>query len=236
MSPESPNPPPVFTTRERRLIKRLHSPIKVQRFLNQLSYNTGINPGHPTLRSFRGVVKHQTAHCLEAVLAAAVILECHGYPPLVLSFESVDQLDHVLFIYQYRGRWGSVARSRDPGLHGRKPTFRTVRALALSYTEPYVDLTGRITGYAVVDLRVLGRYDWRLSKRNVWKVERVLFDYPHRRIRTPEHRVNKWRRRYRDFMARFPNKKPMYFEGQKKWSELPKRFQRVTGRKDRRRT
>ena len=51
------------------------------------------------------------------------------------------------------GRWGSVARSRDPGLHGRKPVFATPRALALSYVDPYVDYTGRVTGYAVVDLR-----------------------------------------------------------------------------------
>ena len=151
-----------FTTRERRLVERLRTPTDVQRFLNALPYNTEPTPGRATLRGFRGVVRHQTAHCLEAVLTAAVVLEQHGYPPLALSFESADQLDHVLFVYRHRGRWGSVARSRDPGLHGRKPVFGTARALALSYVEPYVDFTGRITGYAVVDLRVLGRYDWRL--------------------------------------------------------------------------
>ena len=101
------------------------------------------------------MVRHRTAHCLEAALAAAVILEQHGFPPLVLSFESIDELDHVLFVYRRRGRWGSVARSRDPGLHGRKAAFATPRALALSYVDPYVDLTGRIIGYAVADLRTL---------------------------------------------------------------------------------
>ena len=64
---------------------------------------------------------------------------------------------------QRAGRWGSVARSRDPGLHGRRAVFATPRALALSYVDPYVDLTGRVTAYAVVDLRVMGTYDWRLS-------------------------------------------------------------------------
>ena len=218
-----------FTARERRLIARLHSPADVQRFLNALPYNTEPPPGRATLRSFRGIVQHQTAHCLEAVLMAAVVLEQHGYPPLVLSFESVDELDHVLFVYRHRGRWGSVARSRDPGLHGRKPLFRTVRALALSYVEPYVDFTGRITGYAVVDLRVLDRYDWRLSERNVWKVERLLLNYPHRRIHTPDHRVDRWRARYRDFMTRFPDRKPLFFTGQERWSELPARYRRVIG-------
>src|SRR6266581_2436423 len=66
-------------------------------------------------------------------LFAAVVLEQHGYPPLVLSFESIDELDHVIFVYRKKGRWGSIARSRDPGLHGRKPLFATPRALALSY-------------------------------------------------------------------------------------------------------
>ena len=89
-----------------------------------------------------------TAHCLEAALAAAVILEQHGYPPLVLSFESIDLLDHVIFVYRTPTGWGSVARSRDPGLHGRKPVFATPRALALSYFEGYIDFTGRVKAYA----------------------------------------------------------------------------------------
>ena len=51
-------------------------------------------------------------------------MEQHGRPPLVLSFESIDGLDHVIFVYSRAGRWGSVARSRDPGLHGRRAGLR----------------------------------------------------------------------------------------------------------------
>ena len=124
MEPGSAPPLSAFTAAERRLIQRLRTPLAVQRFLNALAYNTEPPPGRATLRSFRGVVRHRTAHCLEAALSAAVILEQHGYPPLVLSFESIDQLDHVIFVYRRNGRWGSVARSRDPGLHGRKAGLR----------------------------------------------------------------------------------------------------------------
>src|SRR5437667_3615039 len=146
------NPTPVpFSTRERRLIARLRTPHLVQRYLNHLPYNQEPH-GRATLRSFRGVVREGSAHCLEAALFAAVVLEQHGYPPLVLSFESIDDLDHVIFVYRRRSGWGSVARSRDPGLHGRKPVFATPRALALSYFEPYVDFSGRITGYVGVNL------------------------------------------------------------------------------------
>ena len=220
MSGEAP-PRHAFTARERRLVDRLRAPAQVQHFLNLLPYNTEPAPGRATLRSFRGVVRAGTAHCLEAALSAAVILEQHGYPPMVLSFESIDELDHVLFVYRRNGRWGSVARSRDPGLHGRKAVFATPRALALSYVDPYVDLTGRIVGYAVVDLRVLGDYDWRLSERNVWKVERMLLDHPHRPVRTSDERVERLRVRYHRFKHQFPHTKPLYYKDRTRWSELP---------------
>lgn len=217
--PGEPPPRHAFTAEERRVIARLRTPAAVQRYLNRLPYNTEPPPGRATLRSFRGVVRHGTAHCLEAALAAAVILEQHGYPPLVLSFESIDELDHVIFVYRRNGLWGSVARSRDPGLHGRKPVFRTARALAFSYVDPYVDYSGRITGYAVVDLRALGAYDWRLSQRNVWKAERLLLDAPHRPMRTSDARFERLRRRYAAFRERY-GRKPLYYD-RMTWTELP---------------
>jgi hypothetical protein len=85
-----------FTAAERRVIARLRTPSAVQRWLNELPYNT--ESRGETLRSFRGVIRHGTAHCLEAALAAALILEQHRYPPIVLSFESIDLLDHVIFL------------------------------------------------------------------------------------------------------------------------------------------
>jgi hypothetical protein len=130
----------------------------------------------------------------------------------------------VIFVYQRQRRWGSIARSRDPGLHGRKPVFRTGRDLALSYVDPYVDFTGRVTGYAVVDLRLLGDYDWRLSERNVWKVERMLLDYPHRSIRSSNERIDRLRVRYRAFKAEFPDKKPVFYRNRHQWSALPGEF------------
>ena len=213
-----------FTAKERRLVVRLNTPEKVQAWLNALPYNTEPPPGRATLRSFRGVVAHGTAHCLEAALAAAAILEQHGYPPLLLSFESIDELDHVIFVYRKRGRWGSVARSRDPGLHGRKAAFATPRALAASYRDPYVDLSGRLTGFAVFDLRRLGAYDWKLSDCNVWKVERVLLDLPHQPLRMSDARFRSFRDRYRAFKAKHPDRKPILYEGREQWTRIPKEF------------
>jgi len=212
-----------LTPAERRVIATLRTPLAVQRYLNALPYNTEPPPGRATLRSFRGVVRHRTAHCLEAALFAATVLEQHGYPPLVISFESIDELDHVIFVYRQKGRWGSVARSRDPGLHGRKPVFATPRALALSYVDPYVDYTGRVTGYAVVDLRVMGTYDWRLARTNVWKVERMLLDYPHRVIATSDARIDRLRQWYRRYRATY-GRKPVIYKGRERWTEIPAEF------------
>jgi len=210
-----------FTPRERAIIRRYRTPAAVQRYLNGLAYNNEPPPGGATLRSFRGVVAHGAAHCMEAALTAATILEQHGYPPLILSFESIDELDHVLFVYRKRGLWGSVARSRDPGLHGRKPVFATARALALSYVEPYIDFSGRITGYTVVDLRdLLGDYDWRLSEQNVWKAERVLLEAPHRPITSSDRRIDALRRKYVAF-RKAHGRKPLYYKDRHTWSPLP---------------
>ena len=192
--------------------------------MNALPYNTEPH-GRATLRSFRGVVRAGCAHCLEAALFAAVVLEQHGYAPLLLSFESIDKLDHVIFVYRRHGRWGSVARSRDPGLHGRRPVFATPRALALSYVDPYVDFTARITGYTVVDLRsLMGTYDWRVAGTNVWKVERMLLDHPHRVIRSSDSRFKAIRARYRAFRARFPGRKPLFYARRDRWTPIPDTF------------
>jgi hypothetical protein len=222
------SPPPLsaFTQAERRLIGRLRTPRLVQAYLNRLPYNNESLPRGETLRSFRGVVRHKTAHCLEAALSAAVILEQHGFPPLVLSFESIDKLDHVLFVYQRAGRWGSVARSRDPGLHGRKAVFSTPRALAMSYFDPYIDLSGCITAFQVVDLRVLGTYDWRLAETNIWKAEQMLIDVPHRRLRVNWEKERMLRARYVAFKARYPGRKPVRYDGRRAWTELPREYMR----------
>jgi hypothetical protein len=209
-----------FTAAERRLIRRLRTPVAVQAFLNDLPYNTEPPPDPATLRTFRGVIAAGTAHCLEAALTAAVILEQHGYPPQVVSLESIDGLDHVIFVNRARGRWGSVARSRDPGLHGRRPVFRSLRDLALTYFEPFIDKTGCLKAYGATDLRVLDPYDWRLSTGNVWKVERWLFEIPHRPIKSAAARVDRLRRRYFQFLADHPGRRPIYYD-RRTWSRLP---------------
>ena len=214
---------PQFSRAERALIARLNTPAKVQRWLNALPYNT--EQGGETQHSFRPVVALRTAHCMEAALLAAVVLEQHGYPPLVMSLESQDWLDHVIFIYQVRGRWGSVARSRDPGLHGRQPVFRSPRALARSYMDPYVDYTGRMKGFGVANLaQAMGNYDWRFTKNSVWKVEQMLIDLPHQKLKSSTRRYRQLLRKYRAYRKANNDRKPIYYRGREKWEPIPAEF------------
>jgi hypothetical protein len=217
-------PPPLsaFTPAERRLIRRLRTPDDVQRFVNHMPYNAELRG--ESLRSFRQVVRHRTAHCAEAALFAACVLEQHGYPPLLLSIESADYLDHVIFLYRHRGRWGTVARSRDPGLHGRKAAFSSIRALAASYIDEYIDATGNVEGFGHLDLRTLPRVDWRFSDKNLWAIERALTRLKHQRIKVPRARLRKMRALYLAYRAAHGDRKPLFYPTRKYWSEIPREF------------
>lgn len=204
-----------FTAKEWKLIERLNTPPKVQRYLTSLPYNWEREGG--TMRSFREVTKRNEAHCLEAAVAAAVILEQHGYQPLLLDLESQDLLDHVVFVFQHEGRWGSIGRSRDIGLHGRRPIFRSLRDLVWSYFDPYIDYTGRIIGYGLGSLYDLGSYDWRFSGKNMHKIEDYLRGIPHRPLKSSDKRYEFFAEKYRRFKKRFPDKSPKYFANRGDW-------------------
>ncbi|PYV00177.1 MAG: hypothetical protein DMG26_15565 [Acidobacteria bacterium] len=187
-----------FLPKEWEIIRKHRTPRQVQGFLRALPYNW--EKKGETLRTFRGVVQHWSAHCLEAALTAATILEQHGYPPLLLDLESKDRLDHVLFLFRRRGLYGTVARSRDFGLHGRKPVFRTLRHLVMSY-----------------DLRTLERCDWRLSPGNVWSVERALIRMPHQKLRTSDGRHRRILRQFRAFKQSYPDRPVDFYRNQHRW-------------------
>lgn len=204
-----------FTATEWKLIQRLNTPARVQRFFSTLRYNREKNGG--TMRSFRELIKWNEAHCLEAAVSAAVILEQHGYPPLLLDLESQDLLDHVIFVFRENGRWGSVARSRDIGLHGRKPVYRSLRDLAWSYFDPFVDFTGRLKGYGQTSLYDLGDYDWRFSPRKMLKIEEHLRALPHKPLRSSDKRYQALLDRYRSYKKRFPDRTPSYYDSRLTW-------------------
>lgn len=178
--------------------KKYRTPAQVQKFLRSFEYNR--DDAKATLRSAEAALRVGKAHCFEAAYVAAALLEKNGYPPLVVSFESQDGLDHVIFVFQAKsgknkGRWGSVARSRDEGLHGRPPIFRSLRQLTWSYFDPYVDKTGKITAFQIAHLDISGA-DWRRSRSNVWKSEKYLLELPHVKLKSSKKRYQRLLKAY----------------------------------------
>ncbi|MFN8790395.1 MAG: hypothetical protein ACK5Y2_02955 [Bdellovibrionales bacterium] len=171
------------------------TPDQVQGLLRSFHYNKS-----PTLASAETVLRTHIAHCLEGVFVAAALLEFQGYEPVVMSLESQDGLDHCLFIYQERGRWGAVGKSRDEGLNGRAPVFRTLAQLAWSYFDPYVDHTGRVTAWQIAHLDEV-QADWRRGKQNVWSLENHLLEIYHHPIKSSKRR---YQRLLRAFKKGFP--------------------------------
>ena len=177
----------------KRLSARYPSPKKVQEYLRTFKYNKEKEGG--TIRSALSTLQKKEAHCLEACLIAAAILEHQGFEPILLCMDSSDNLNHAVFAFKGKSGWGSIGRSREPGLHGRAPKFRTLKALAMSYAEPFVDKTGSLTGYHTVSLDEMNT-DWRFSKRNVWKVDRIIVAKKYVKIKPKAKTVEKLKARY----------------------------------------
>jgi hypothetical protein len=176
-----------LTNRERAVFRRLATPAKIQRYLDDLSYN--LEPGGPTCRSPRRVLQLGSAHCMEGALFGAAALRMIGHEPLLLDLEAVRDDDHVLAVFRHRGHWGALAKSNYSGLRFREPVYRTLRELAMSYFEHYFNLAGEKTlrRYSrPVNLRRFDRIAWMTSEEDVWAVPEYLVGISHTPILTGE--------------------------------------------------
>ncbi len=109
--------------------------------------------------------------------------------------DSSDNLNHALFIFKEKTGWGAIGRSRYPGLHGREPRFRSLRDLAWSYVDTFVDATGDLTGYLPVLLDPSDT-DWRFSKKNIWKLENYFIYQKHIPLKVNRKRTRALRERF----------------------------------------
>ena len=148
-----------------------------------------------TVRSALTSFQLNKAHCLEACLLAAAILEHRNYAPIILSLDSKDHLNHVLMIFKTKTGWGSIGRSRCEGLHGREPRFRSIKDLVWTYYDPFIDKTGKLVGYTVLNLDD-SKTDWRFSKKNLWKLERFVVNVKFTPMKSSQTRYLRELRRY----------------------------------------
>jgi hypothetical protein len=166
-----------LSARELRTLRALKTPARIQRFLDDLTYQYADTAWSP-----RRALREGKGHCLEGALLAAAALRVHGHRPLLMDLEAVRDDDHVVALYRERGLWGGIAKSNFAGLRFRAPVYRTLRELAMSYVEHYYNLRGERTlrRYSVaVDLARLDAQRWMTSEENVWCVPELLIAARH---------------------------------------------------------
>lgn len=160
-----------LTRAETGVLRRLSTPEKVQRYLDDLTYN--VEPDGDTVRSPRRVMRDRTAHCAEGAFLAAAAFRVNGRLPLLVDLEADNDDDHVLAVYRDRGLWGSVATSKFSGLRFRAPVYRTVRELVMSYFEDYFNWDGDRSLRAYSRPLSLARFDrvnWMTAEEDLWPV------------------------------------------------------------------
>jgi len=175
-----------LTRGETAVLRRLSSPEKVQRYLDDLMYN--VEPDGDTVRSPRRVMRDRTAHCAEGAFLAAAAFRLHGRPPLLVDLEADNDDDHVLAVYRDRGLWGSVATSKFSGLRFRAPVYRTIRELVMSYFEDYFNWDGDRSLRAYSRPLSLTRFDrigWMTAEEDLWSVVEWLAEAHHTALIRP---------------------------------------------------
>jgi len=160
--------------------RQLDTPAKIQRFLDDLPYNT--ESDGETFRSPRRVLADRTANCIEGAVLAAAALRVQAHPPLVMDLTAVRDEDHVIAVFRRHRLWGAIATSKFTGLRFREPVYRTLRELAMSYFEQYFNLAGERTLRGHGRPVNLARFDslcWMTSTEDLWPIARHLERIPH---------------------------------------------------------
>lgn len=174
---------PLWTKAELALFKRLSSPIKIQRYLNQIAYDPDYATSSP-----RWVIKERKANCFEGALFAAAALRQLGHPPRLVDVRSWNDDDHVIAVFKERGHWGAVAKSNYTVLRFREPVYRDIRELVISYFDVYFNPIGQKTMRSYsrpLDMAQFDRRDWMTTDEDLEYIGDKLDAIKHNRVLTP---------------------------------------------------
>jgi len=150
-----------LSPKERTLLSRLKSPLKIQEFLDRMPYSA-----EDRYRCPLAVLREGEGHCFDGALFAAAGLRMLGFAPLIVYLIAENDDDHLLAPFQVNEHWGAVGKSNYSGLRFREPIHRSLRELVMTYFEPYYNVKGEKTlrSYTVpLNLSSFDRYDWMTS-------------------------------------------------------------------------
>jgi len=157
-----------WTRSELAILDRLTDPVRIQGFLDTLSYSAD-----DIYRCPRSVLRDRKAHCFDGALFAAAALRRLGHPPLLVDMRAVRDDDHIIAIFRRGAYIGAVAQSNYVGLRYREPVFRTLREIVLSYFEAFynVDREKTLRSYsAPLDLSRFDALSWETRDEGLDKI------------------------------------------------------------------
>ena len=170
-----------LTKGEFAVLRRLDTPVKIQKFLNDRIVQNHELHGDTAL-SVRGVLQKRHAHCIEGAMLAACALWIHGEPPLILYLSATQDFDHAITLFRRNGYWGAISKTNHAPLRYRDPVYRTLRELAMSYFHEYTNRRGQKTlrSYSrSFDMRRIDPKLWVTNPKNCWSVVEQLLETRH---------------------------------------------------------
>ncbi len=129
-----------WTKEELKFLDQLNTPLKIQQYLDSISYNATHETNSP-----RWVMRKKRAHCVEGALFAAACLENQDFRPMVVDMRAENDDDHVIAVYNIDGCWGAIAKSNFTVIRQREPVYKSVRELVMSYFDFYFNSLGEKT-------------------------------------------------------------------------------------------
>jgi hypothetical protein len=155
-------------------LQSLSNPAAIQNYLDELPY-----VAEELDRSPLRVMTDAQAHCLDGGIFAALALHRIGQKPLILDLvpDPGKDDDHVLALFQNKGKWGCIAKSNYAFLRFREPVYRSLRELAMTFFESYTSTERLKTLRAYtrpVDLSAFNPY-WMWSERGIKEISKQLY-------------------------------------------------------------
>lgn len=167
-----------LTKEEKEFLKNLNTPLKIQDFLDTLSFNHEENG--ETCMSPRCVLREKKAHCIEGALLASVCLWLNKKQPLIVSLKvKQSDYDHIIVLYKEHGHCGAISKTNHNVLRFRDPVYKNVRELVMSYFHEYFLVeTGEKTllGYTKpINIKKFGT-QWITREDNLWDIAEIIYD------------------------------------------------------------
>lgn len=150
----------------------LNTPSKIQTYVNEkIEYDP-----YREDRSVEQVLTDGKGECYNGALFALLALKNLGYTSGLVLLSPYEDEEHILAVYKYNDRWGSIAQSKFLGLKGREPIYLNIHDLAVSYKEFYFSFEGHYSLAGYSDIFDVDRYEdkWIYDRDTVVEMEQDL--------------------------------------------------------------